>query len=150
MAIFSLLIRRPKTEGRIMKTFVFGQTFWLLVYSVSHDFIYPYIFAGNQGNHQNFIPSLVPIDLWWIWIRMKQSFRGSWKTQFFWVGHFDFFFQKKKMLHSYSNSSQINGYQAWDEILMITLISSKKIGVYKIMRNTVHETRVLIIKHFSK
>jgi hypothetical protein len=35
------------------------------------------------------------------------------------------------------NSSQINGYQGWEEILMITLISSKKIGVYKIMRNTV-------------
>ena len=31
-------------------------------YSVSHNFIYPYIFAGNQGNHQNFVPSLVPID----------------------------------------------------------------------------------------
>ena len=28
------------------------------------------------------------------------------------------------------------GYQEWDEILMITLISSKNIGVYKIMRNT--------------
>ena len=43
----------------------------------------------------------------------------------------------KRLLHSYSNSSQINGYQGWDEILMITLISSKNIGVYKIMRNTV-------------
>ena len=92
MAIFSLLIRRPKTEGRIMKTFVFGQTFWLLVYSVSHNFIYPYIFAGNQGNHQNFIPSLVPIDLWWIWIRMiqKKCFflekkNLKWPTQKNWV-----------------------------------------------------------------
>ena len=26
-------------------------------YSVSHNFIYPYLFAGNQGNHQNFVPS---------------------------------------------------------------------------------------------
>jgi hypothetical protein len=43
--------------------------------------------------------------------------------------------KKKNLLHSYLNSSQINGYQGWDEILMITLISSKKIGVYKI--NTV-------------
>ena len=41
------------------------------------------------------------------------------------------------LLHSYLNSSQIKGYQGWDEIWMITLISSKKIGVYKIMRNTV-------------
>ena len=29
------------------------------------------------------------------------------------------------------------GYQGWDEILMITLISSKKLRGYKIMRNTV-------------
>jgi hypothetical protein len=28
-------------------------------------------------------------------------------------------------------------YQGWDKILMITLISSKKLGVYEIMRNTV-------------
>ena len=33
------------------------------------------------------------------------AFGGSWKTQFFWVGHFDFFFQKKNffLLHSSSN-----------------------------------------------
>jgi hypothetical protein len=29
------------------------------------------------------------------------------------------------------------GYQGWYEILMINLIFSKKLGVYKIMRNTV-------------
>ena len=46
--------------------------------------------------------------------------------------------QKKNiLLHSYLNQSQINGYQGWDEILMITLISNKKLGGYKIMRNTV-------------
>ena len=28
-------------------------------------------------------------------------------------------------------------YQGWDKILMITLISNKKLGGYKIMRNTV-------------
>ena len=30
-------------------------------------------------------------------------------------------------------------YQGWDEILMILLISSKKLGVYKIMRDTVRQ-----------
>ena len=35
------------------------------------------------------------------------------------------------------------GYQGWDEILMITLISSKKLGVYKIMRNTVCITKIM-------
>ena len=44
-----------------------------LKYSVSHNFIYPYLFARNQGNHQTFFPSLVPINLWWICIKMKQK-----------------------------------------------------------------------------
>ena len=38
-------------------------SYHMFKYSVSHNFIYPYIFAGNQANHQNFVPSLVPIDL---------------------------------------------------------------------------------------
>ena len=64
----------------------------------------------------------------------------SWKSQYFWVGHFDFFFQKIKilLLHNYSNQSQFMGYQGWDKILMITLISNKKLGGYKIMKITVH------------
>ena len=33
------------------------------------------------------------------------------------------------LLHPYSNQSQFIEYQGWDEILMITLISSKKLGV---------------------
>ena len=39
------------------------------------------------------------------------------------------------LLHSYSSQSQFMGYQGWDKIFMITLISSKKLGGYKIMRN---------------
>ena len=39
---------------------------------------------------------------------------------------------------AFLNKLVINGYQGWDEILMITPISSKKLEVYKIMRNTVH------------
>ena len=31
------------------------------------------------------------------------------------------------------------GYQGWDKILMVTLISSKKLGGYKIVRHTVYE-----------
>jgi hypothetical protein len=61
------------------------------------------------------------------------------KLSFFESAILIFFFQKKKkkLPHSYLNKSQFNGYQEWDKILMITLISSKKLGVYKIMRNTV-------------
>ena len=29
------------------------------------------------------------------------------------------------------------GYQGWVKMLVITMISNKKVGVYKIMRNTV-------------
>ena len=66
------------------------------------------------------------------------AFGGGWKTQLFWVGQFDLIFhKKKKLLYSYPNKSQINGYQGQDEILMITLFSSKKLGVYKITRNIV-------------
>ena len=54
------------------------------------------------------------------------------KLFFFELAIWNFF-----LLHSYLNKSQINGYQEWDEILMITLISSEKLGVYKLMRNTV-------------
>jgi hypothetical protein len=44
---------------------------------------------------------------------------------------------QKSLLYPYSNQSQFMCYQGWDEILMITLISSKKLGGYKIMRHTV-------------
>ena len=43
----------------------------------------------------------------------------------------------KTLERHYSNQSQFMGYQEWDEILMITLISSKKLGGYRIMRHTV-------------
>ena len=45
----------------------------------------------------------------------------NWKTQFFWVGHFEFF-----LLHPHENQSKVLGYQRWDKMLMITLISSQK------------------------
>ena len=45
------------------------------------------------------------------------------------------------LLHPCSNQSQFMWYQGWDEILMITLISSKKLGVCNNMRNTVPNFR---------
>jgi hypothetical protein len=60
------------------------------------------------------------------------------KLSFFESSILNFFFQRNFFFaHSYLKLSQINGYQGWDEILMIILISSKKLGGYKIMRNTV-------------
>jgi hypothetical protein len=54
------------------------------------------------------------------------------------LSFFDFFFQRKMFFASFLfELIKINGYQGWDEILMITLISSKKLGGYKDMRNTV-------------
>ena len=40
---------------------------------MSHNFIPPHDFAGNQGNHRNFVPSLVSHKLWLIWIDLKQK-----------------------------------------------------------------------------
>ena len=55
------------------------------------------------------------------------SFWRSWKTQFFWVGHFDFFFNNFFfLLHFHENQSKVLGYQEWVEILMITLVFSQK------------------------
>ena len=62
------------------------------------------------------------IENWW-----------SWKSQFLWVDHFEFFY----LLHPYSYQSQFMWYQEWDKILMITLISSKKLRVCNNMGNTV-------------
>ena len=77
------------------------------------------------------------LSFWW-WLKNSVFLsRPFWK----------FFCQKKIffLLHSYLNQSQFKWSQGWDEILMITLISSKKIGVYKIMRNTV--INHLVIQH---
>ena len=35
-------------------------------------------------------------------------------------------FFEKKMLYPHENQSKVLGYQGWDEILMITLVSSQK------------------------
>ena len=51
----------------------------------------------------------------------------------FWIFSFNFFF----LLYPYSNLSLFMWFQGWDEILMITLISSKKLGVYRNMNITV-------------
>ena len=61
------------------------------------------------------------------------------KLSFFESAILNFFFRKKNfiLLHSYLNKSQINGYQGFFEILMITLISSKNLEGYKIMKHTV-------------
>ena len=40
------------------------------------------LFAGNQGNHQNFVPSLVPINFWLIYIGMKQKKKKNWRKKF--------------------------------------------------------------------
>ena len=49
---------------------------------------------------------------------------------------------------TYDEQSTFIGQQGFFEILMITLISSKKLGVYKIMRNTVTAHRSGIYPFF--
>ena len=96
-------------------------------------------YIGQSDNHIGWAKSMPfasidptqPRTNSWNFGENCSAFGGGWKTQFFWVGHFDF------LLHSYLNQSQINEYQGWNKILMITLISNKKLGDYRIMRNTV-------------
>ena len=55
----------------------------------------------------------------------------NWKTQFFWVVHFGFFFQKrKKLLHSHENLTD------GSKFLMITLVHTKRVSVHKIIYYT--------------
>ena len=51
-----------------------------------------------------------------------------WKTHFFWVGHFEFCFSKKKkfLLYFHENQSKVLKYQAEVKIFMITMVSIQK------------------------
>ena len=49
---------------------------------------------------------------------------GFQKRSFFWVGHFGFFFSKKKNSKSNEKQSKVLGEQGWVEDFMFTLVSS--------------------------
>ena len=54
------------------------------------------------------------------------------KLSFFESAILDFFFQKKQqlfLLHLHENQPKLLGYQGWVEILMITLVYSKRVSV---------------------
>jgi hypothetical protein len=54
------------------------------------------------------------------------------------------FFKCFFLLYPYSNQLQLLGFRGWDKILMITLISSKKLGGYKIMKNMCENSGLLL------
>ena len=82
-----------------------------------------------------------------------------WKTQFFSVGHFEFFFFnfflfffffffnfffnffhfffQFFLLHPHKNQSKLLGYQGWVEILVITLVFSPKQPLCAILHTTI-------------
>jgi hypothetical protein len=63
-------------------------------------------------------------------LRKKFEKWRFWKTPFFWVGHFEFFFWIFFCFaSSHENQSKLLGYQGWVEILMIPLVYSKRISV---------------------
>ena len=68
------------------------------------------------------------------------------KLSFFELAILKFFQKKEKKIASFLFKVITNQWvprnQGWDEILMIILIFSKKIGVYKIMRNTVSKNKI--------
>ena len=90
---------------------------WAILEKYNHaHFWYPPLFlAVNHHNIENWVPFILTHNLWLISMGMKQkrSFFNcqfsmffcenienwqSWKMTFFWVGHFEFFFAKKKKI----------------------------------------------------
>ena len=60
--------------------------FWFLLLQCLSYYYIPLAFCWYQGNHQNFVPSLVSHKLWLIWIGMKQKKKidkknSKWPTQ---------------------------------------------------------------------
>ena len=51
------------------------------------------------------------------------------KLSYFESAILDFFFQIFFLLHPHENQSKLLGYQGWVEILMITLVYSKRVSV---------------------
>ena len=55
-----------------------------------------------------------------------------WKTQFFWVGHFGFFFFKLFFVCLIPMKTATNYVNWWDSILMLSLVSSKFLAMRNI------------------
>ena len=77
---------------------------WMSLWKNQSKFELAYLeeFAGNQDNHQNFDPSLLPKKLWLIFIpeiftKRYLKFGELKNSLFFWVGHFEILFATKKM-----------------------------------------------------
>ena len=73
---------------------------------------------------------------------------------FFWVGHFEFFFSKKKkkiLLHSHENQPKLIWQNGWVKILMFSLVSRKFLAMRNIALYSVNETNQYCnISHFCR
>ena len=70
---------------------------------------------------------------------------------FFSVGHFEFFFRKKKkifLLHSHENQLKFIWQNGWVKILTFSLVSRKFLGVRNIVLYSVCELQVSLPLHF--
>ena len=88
--------------------------------------------GGNQGNHQHFDLFLIAMNLWLIFIGVKQNiFFFENKIQNCQLKNIEFF--------KIANSQNVFGKILWDEILMITfLVSSQKSPMSNISTRKVH------------
>ena len=134
-------------------------------YTVLHMFAELLFWAGNQSNHQNFDPSLLPKNLWLTFMRIIGI--GPWLSRIDWCkghqfGSTDMVVRlsnirpktgKKCILspfwafesaildffiHPHENQSKIIGWQECVKILMITLVSSPKQHLPKRMQHSAH------------
>ena len=86
---FCILLTKDYWEALWPVFLIFVQKLWILsaLYTVLHMFRQLLFLAGNQGNHQNFNPSLLSKKLWLILMGMKQFFfffekkYSKWPTQ---------------------------------------------------------------------
>ena len=68
-----------------------------------------------------------------------------WKSQFFWVGHFNFF-----LLHPNENQPTFKKYQRWVKILTIDLIYRPKQHLHEDMQHSVSNQQKTKYMHYSE
>ena len=53
--------------------------------TVLHMFTLVFIWDGSQDNQKNWVPSMVPHNLWLIWMGMKQKEKCQQKIENWWI-----------------------------------------------------------------
>ena len=110
-----------------------------VTYTVLHMFMQVLFWAGNQGDHQNFNPSLLPKKLWLIFMGVKQKKILHFFSQNGRLKKTDFFKTTHSQWKAYKNSSATSEY-IWPNCVVYCFFAKK----------TKQETSVTIGTFFLK